>query len=60
MLLQTDHGVVNYAQHLKVSDTVIGTSPRKFLDIMIFPFRSMMNIAEATIVSNPNPNTQRC
>lgn len=36
--------------HLKVSETVIGTSPRKFLEMMIFPLRSMMNRAEATIL----------
>lgn len=28
----------------------MGTSPRKFLEIMIFPLRSMMNRAEATIL----------
>lgn len=35
----------------------MGTSPRKFLEMMIFPFRSMMNSAEATIlltVSTPS------
>lgn len=40
---------VQKALHLNVSETVIGTSPRKFLEMMIFPLRSMMNSAEATI-----------
>lgn len=41
--------------HLNVSDTDMGTSPRKFLEIMIFPLRSMMKSADATMVTKKRP-----